>query len=177
MSEAEIDAVLGWRNEDLIPRLLAITEPNELRRIADRKEATYRAELGTSVPTIPGVETFLATLDRQGILLAVATSAPKANVDHAMARLSFAALFVSVARGDQVVRGKPAPDLCLCALRGIAASAADTILFEDTPAGIEGGKRAGLTVVALTTTHSSSHLGAADLIVEDFRDPRLRDLF
>jgi beta-phosphoglucomutase-like phosphatase (HAD superfamily) len=39
------------------------------------------------------------------------------------------------------------------------------VVFEDAPVGIESGRRAGMRVVGLTTTHPVSELGDAQLIV------------
>jgi len=47
-----------------------------------------------------------------------------------------------------VERGKPAPDLFLHAASEMGADPADCIVIEDSPAGIEAGHRAGMTVFA-----------------------------
>jgi len=52
--------------------------------------------------------------------------------------------------------GKPAPDLFLFAAERMKTSAAHCIVIEDSPAGIEAGKRAGMTVLAFT---GGSHAG------------------
>ena len=63
-----------------------------------------------------------------------------------------------------VRHGKPAPDLFLYAAREMGVAAADCIVVEDSPAGIEAAKRAGMPVFAF---HGGSHdrggLLAADL--------------
>ncbi|CAM5297669.1 HAD family hydrolase OS=Streptomyces rimosus subsp. rimosus (strain ATCC / DSM 40260 / JCM 4667/ NRRL 2234) OX=1265868 GN=SRIM_007100 PE=4 SV=1 [Streptomyces rimosus subsp. rimosus] len=40
------------------------------------------------------------------------------------------------------------------------------VVFEDAPAGLASGRAAGMTTVALTTTHRADEL-AADVVVED----------
>ncbi|MEQ9813191.1 MAG: HAD family hydrolase [Azospirillaceae bacterium] len=54
--------------------------------------------------------------------------------------------------------GKPAPDLFLFAAERMKASASRCVVIEDSPAGIEAGRRAGMTVFAFT---GGSHAGAA----------------
>jgi HAD superfamily hydrolase (TIGR01509 family) len=63
-----------------------------------------------------------------------------------------------------VKHGKPAPDLFLHAARAMGVRAGDCIVVEDSPAGIEAAKRAGMPVFAF---HGGSHdrggMLAADL--------------
>jgi beta-phosphoglucomutase-like phosphatase (HAD superfamily) len=43
------------------------------------------------------------------------------------------------------------------------------VVFEDSIAGVQSGKAAGMKVVALTTTHTKEELGEADLVIDDYR--------
>lgn len=56
-----------------------------------------------------------------------------------------------------VAKGKPAPDLFLHAASEMGVEPADCIVIEDSPAGIEAGHRAGMTVFAFVGgSHSSA---------------------
>ena len=55
---------------------------------------------------------------------------------------------------EDVERGKPAPDCFRLAAEKLGANAADCLVFEDAPAGIEAAERAGATVVVITATHT-----------------------
>jgi sugar-phosphatase len=65
---------------------------------------------------------------------------------------------------DDITLGKPHPEPYERACHELAVPAADCIAVEDAPAGIAAAKRAGLTVLAVTTTHAASSLREADLI-------------
>jgi sugar-phosphatase len=52
---------------------------------------------------------------------------------------------------DDVQQGKPSPDGYLLAARLLNVNAADCIVFEDAPAGIEAGLRAGARVIAVAS--------------------------
>ena len=60
-------------------------------------------------------------------------------------------------RGDEVARGKPAPDVFIEAARRLGVDAADCLVFEDAPMGIEAAHAAGMRVVALTTSFQAAH--------------------
>jgi beta-phosphoglucomutase-like phosphatase (HAD superfamily) len=77
------------------------------------------------------------------------------------------------------LRGKPHPDIFVEAARRLGVAAADCIVFEDAPLGIEGARRAGMRAVALTTTlPASAFAGYPNLImsVADFAALDLPDL-
>ena len=90
---------------------------------------------------------------------AVATSGTRAT---ATARLHGAGLpepGVLIAAED-VVRGKPDPDVYLAAAARLGVIPSECIVVEDAPAGIEAARSAGMRVLALTTTHPANLLNA-----------------
>ena len=89
--------------------------------------------------------------------MALATSAPEANVTHTLRELGLADAFSVIVRGDQVPRGKPAPDVFIEAARRLGVAPEDCLVFEDAPMGIAAAQAAGMRVVALTTSFQASH--------------------
>ncbi|GHH14680.1 hypothetical protein Srubr_10840 [Streptomyces rubradiris] len=67
---------------------------------------------------------------------------------------------------DDVTRGNPHPEPCLPAARQPGVDTAQCVVFEDAPAGLPAGRAAGMTTVALATTHRAADLDA-DLVVDD----------
>jgi sugar-phosphatase len=68
--------------------------------------------------------------------------------------------------GDDITRGKPDPEPYLLAARRLGVDPAHCVVFEDAPAGLKAGRAAGMTTVALATTHRAEEL-RADLVVEN----------
>jgi len=64
--------------------------------------------------------------------------------------------------GDDVAIGKPNPEGYIKAAQSLGVAAADCIVFEDAPAGIEAARASGALVIALTTTYGVAELGEAD---------------
>jgi mannitol-1-/sugar-/sorbitol-6-phosphatase len=96
-------------------------------------------------------------------VVAIATSceAPLARVRLAAAGLAPPAVLVT---SDEVARGKPAPDPYLLAAQRLGVDPAACLVLEDAPSGVAAGRAAGMTVWAVTTTHTPEELGAADRI-------------
>ncbi|MFL5401682.1 MAG: HAD-IA family hydrolase [Gemmatimonadales bacterium] len=90
---------------------------------------------------------------------AVATSGSRAM---AVDRLNAAGLPLPsvLVCAEDVVHGKPAPDVYLFAAAGLGVAPSDCIVVEDAPAGIDAARAAGMRVVGLTTTHRRDQLSA-----------------
>jgi sugar-phosphatase len=61
---------------------------------------------------------------------------------------------------EDVLRGKPAPDVYLMAAVKLGVQPGGCLVVEDAPAGIQAARSAGMRVIALTTTHPSAELDA-----------------
>ncbi|MDQ6873097.1 MAG: HAD family hydrolase, partial [Gemmatimonadota bacterium] len=71
---------------------------------------------------------------------------------------------------DEIEHGKPDPEGYLKAAAHLGKSAEECIVIEDTPAGIESARAAGMRVIAITTTYPREGLKGADAIVERLTD-------
>ncbi len=67
--------------------------------------------------------------------------------------------------GDDVKKGKPAPEGYLLAAHGLRVQPRDCVVIEDSPAGVQAGKMAKMQVIGVTTTHAARELQAADVII------------
>ena len=80
--------------------------------------------------------------------------------------------FDAIADGDRISRGKPDPEVFLLAARLLNVDPSQCIVFEDAIVGIEAGKRAGMTVIAMDTTFPRDMLSGSgsDGIGSDFTE-------
>lgn len=171
------ESMNGMRNDSIIADVLGFSEPATIERIAVKKEERYRESARKSLEFIEGFETFLRFLNNKGIHSAVATSAPLENVEMVNEVMDLFNMFDVVVRSEEVLRGKPEPDVFLEAARRIGADVAKTVVFEDSLSGITAGKSAGMTVVGLATSHDMEQLERADFVIKHFGDEILRQLF
>jgi beta-phosphoglucomutase len=153
----------GKRNRDIFPGLFERTlSAAELEAMAEEKESLYRLlSIGQLTP-LAGLLRLLDLLDAQEIPVALATSAPLANVEHTLRELGLTTRLARVARSDNVPRGKPFPDVFLEAARLLGVEAADCLAFEDAPAGIVATRHAGMECVAIATSYPPEVLAETD---------------
>ncbi|MFF1304358.1 HAD family hydrolase [Streptomyces sp. NPDC058307] len=136
---------------DVVPTALARIEQLEVEDVPNG-----------GVHLLPGTTAFLDSLpaDRW----AVVTSATRRLAEARLAAVGI--LPKTLVAADDVTRGKPDPEPYLLAARELGVDPARCVVFEDAPAGLRAGRAAGMTTVALTTTHQAHELDA-DLVVEN----------
>ena len=108
-------------------------------------------------------------------LMAVGSSAPKANLDLVFERVKIRDYFNACVTGEEVVEGKPAPETFIKAAQKLGLRSDCCVVVEDAVQGVEAGKAAGMSVVAVTTTRDRSALSAADIIVDGLGELNAKD--
>ncbi len=108
----------------------------------------------------------LDALHVRGARMAVASSSPRRRLDRSLGSTGLRSFFEVVVGGDEVDRGKPAPDLFLAAAAALGADPASCVAVEDSPAGIASARAAGMVVVAVERgRYRLEELRKADLVV------------
>lgn len=130
-----------------------------------------RSELAESagITAIAGARDLLASLREYP--WAIVTSADR---DLALHRLKLAgielpAVLVTV---NDVKRGKPDPEGYLLAANQLQINPAECLVVEDTVAGLEAGRRAGMKLLGITTSLSASQLGC-EYVTADYTQVRV----
>ena len=158
-------ATFGQRDDSIIRGWLgAASPPAWVETIATKKEELYRHLIREhGISPLPGVVSWIHRLHEQGWLQAIASAAPRPNIDVALEALGFAHCFQAIVSADDVHRGKPDPEVYLLAASGLGAQPDRCIVVEDAVAGIEGTRRAGMRSIGVART--GTHLGA-DVVVQ-----------
>lgn len=97
-------------------------------------------------PLKPGVPRILHFARQHALPCAVATSTAGALARHKLERAGLLASFHHVIAGDDIPRGKPAPDIYLAAARAVATEPRHCLVLEDSLPGVEAGLAAGMSV-------------------------------
>jgi HAD superfamily hydrolase (TIGR01509 family) len=170
MSRDFFTATFGMNNAGVLATLLDRTpEPELLAELGDRKEEEFRRLLPGRVRPLPGVRLWLERLETEGVLQAIASSAPQANIDVLVDELGLRPYFAAVVTGCDLP-GKPDPTLFLKAGRLIGVPAERCVVVEDAVAGVEAANRAGMKCIAVTNTNSTQALSDADVVVDRLDD-------
>jgi len=161
----------GMQNYMIIPMLLGRNAvSDEINRFSDWKEQRYREIIIEKLQPAQGAKELLEALKIENFLLAVGSSAPRANLDLVLTSTGLQEYFHAFVAGQDVNNGKPAPDTFLKAAEKLSLGAENCVVVEDAVQGVEAGKAAGMPVVAVTTTRSRADLKRADIIVESLAE-------
>lgn len=145
----------------------------QVQVLADRKEAHYRELYRPQIKAVTGFHELVQQAKQMGIKLAVATSAPRDNVDFVLDSLAIRGEFDAVVDAEGIEKSKPNPEIFFKAAQRLGVTPDECVVFEDSYAGLEAARRAGMTVIALATTHDAqdfANLTYLDRIVGDFSE-------
>ncbi|MEM4390043.1 MAG: HAD family phosphatase [Candidatus Micrarchaeia archaeon] len=137
-----------------------------------RSELYARMLNEREVKPIRGFMRFFARAKRAGLRMAVVSGGHRAHIAATLRKLGLEKEFVVVAIED-VRNRKPHPEGFLLAAKRLGVSPSECLAFEDSVAGVEAAKRAGMLTIALTTSTTRSNLKKADAIVRHYADRRL----
>jgi beta-phosphoglucomutase family hydrolase len=170
-SQEEFARTFGLRNSDIITEMVGeALSTEEVERISARKESLFREALGDKVRALPGVLFWLEELKRRGYRQALATSAPRENMEMMVGGLGIEDFFDQIVLADEIPAGKPDPEIFLLAAKALQLSPAHCVVIEDAVAGVEAAKRAGMRCIAVATSHPWGALAEADVVVDSLND-------
>lgn len=95
----------------------------------------------------PGLAALLDLLDARQIPKAVATSSEQAEALFTLEKAGLLHRFSIIVSGDQIVNGKPAPDIFLRAAERLAVAPEHCMAFEDSEAGVLAATSAGMVTI------------------------------
>ncbi len=143
-----------------------------LETLIAAKALALQEQIQHGVPTFPGVVELVRELAREGTPMAIASGALRHEIRAFVKSLGLDGAFCAMVAADDVRKSKPDPETYIAAIERLKLAmgwtdldAASCIAIEDTPAGIESAKLAGLYVIAVTNSFEEKELHAADHVV------------
>jgi HAD superfamily hydrolase (TIGR01509 family) len=154
----------GQRNDTVLADLFGHPlSAGDVERIAGLKESLYRQLVRErGIEPLPGVEQWLQQLQGAGWRQAVASAAPRANVNAIVDAIGIGQYFGALTSSEDVTRGKPDPQVYLLSAGRLGVAPACAIVIEDAPAGLEGARRAGMKRIGVRSSHGQLE---ADIVV------------
>ena len=126
------------------------------------------------IVALPGARELLASLPRDRWTIVTSCTRPLAEVRIRAAGLPLPEKLLTA---SDITSGKPHPEPYLKSAKLLGFSPPDCVVFEDVPAGVCSGKKAGARVVAFRTTVADAELrdAGADWIVDGCRSVSVMD--
>jgi HAD superfamily hydrolase (TIGR01509 family) len=179
--------LIGLNDHDCFSALLREhghdADEARVTNLMQRKAVVYGAMIANRDVLYPGAEAFVRRCAERFPLILV-TGTLHAEAETILRRANLRNVFVDIIAAEDTARGKPEPDGFLTALGRLgfilrprpSIVAAECLVIEDTAAGVEAARRAGMKVLALCQTTNERDLGAADIIRPTIADTDLDDV-
>ena len=157
-------ATFGQRNDAILRQWLGEkATPELIEHIGKAKEALYRRLVHEhDISPLPGALEWVTLLHRQSWGQAIASAAPRANVETILGVLRASECFEAIVSAEDVHQGKPDPEVFLIAATKLGVAPKHCIVVEDAEHGIEAARAAGMKSIAVS--QNGKHL-PADMVV------------
>jgi len=169
--------IYGRTNKDWIPNLFGGgLSAEKIAQYGEEKEAMFRELYKNDVKPVDGLIDFLNEMKTHHVPMAIATSAPRSNVDFTLDHTHTEKYFDAILDEAFVTRGKPDPEIYLKTAQALGFDPKDCLVIEDSLSGIQAGQSAGCKVIGVTTTHTPAELAHTDMIIPHFRNLHWADV-
>lgn len=157
----------GQRNDAILGAWLPGAPAERVKRLGDAKEEAFRRLVATGpLHPLPGALEWIERLAHGGWKQAIASSAPRANVETMARVLKLDKVMGALVSAEDVHRGKPEPDVFLAAAQRLGVEPARSVVVEDAAAGIEAARRGGMRSIGV----GGDALHEADVLVTSLAD-------
>ncbi len=127
--------------------------------------------LQDKVEAMPGLFELLENLKKNGYKLAIASSSVRTQINLIIDRLDIADFFDAITSGEEVTKGKPAPDIFLKAAAKLKTEPEECIVLEDAMNGMKAAKAANMcTIVVPNKFTQHEDFTAANLVVSSLEE-------
>lgn len=160
-----------------------VLTPESLQGLMEKKSQGYRREIEAldELPIYPGLVDFMLKLRLENLQLALVSGALRQEVEPVLRQIELLSQFPVLVTGDDTAASKPDPEGYLLAVQQLnerhpelELTPQDCLAIEDSPAGIEAARRAGMQVVGVANTYPVHMLQRrADWVVDELGELEL----
>jgi beta-phosphoglucomutase len=158
----------GMPNRQILPLLYGrALGDDEIAEVSERKEAAYRELAAGRMRALPGACELVRAVGPAGWRVALGSSTPMSNIRVVLGSLGIRDCFEQIVCSDDVINGKPHPEVFLKAASKLGVAPSRCVVIEDAVVGVQAALAAGMRCLAVTTTHPAEKLSAAHRVVTD----------
>ncbi len=177
ITDEDVYGFFGNTNNEILKMIMGNQlSSEEMIKLAREKEMIYREIFEKTIKPVDGLPELLGNLKKEHINTAVATAGPEENLTFVLKKTGLTSYFDILVHDSMVTNGKPDPEIYLMAADKLNIPPKNCLVFEDAVHGIASGKKAGMKVVALTTTYTKDKLLKADKIIKNFNEIDIRTI-
>jgi len=132
---------------------------------------------GLDISPIEGIRELLLQLRNHTIPIGIASSSPRVFIEEVLKKFDLVDYFLCVVSGEEVPRGKPAPDIYIEAAYQLGVGPETCVVIEDSRNGVIAAKNAGMKCIGYKNINSGNqNLSLADIIVDSIKEINIQDI-
>lgn len=160
-----LQKILGWAGVSV--------SQEKFDELATRKNEDYLSYVARMDENdiLPGVKSFLENLRCNGKKIALGSASKNARL--ILEKTGIISLFDQIVDGNDVTKAKPDPEVFIIAAQKIGVPNAECVVFEDSEAGIQAAKTAGMKAIGIG---SPDVLTQADEVFPDFLQVKINEV-
>ena len=164
--------IMGKRDKDTLNYLFKRNlSEGEVNKYANERDKLVNDLVENNLNLPEGLLKLLERFKKRGLPLAIATSARRGYVDFILESFRLREFFPLIITAEDVVKGKPDPEIYLKVADKLGIDPESCLVFEDSIFGIAAAKSAGMKVVAITSSHTEDEIqNKADWVIKSFKD-------
>jgi HAD superfamily hydrolase (TIGR01509 family) len=148
-----------------------------VERLEQESAEIFADLLDTQLAFMPGLADLLVALESAAVPKAIATSSGRRFVTNVLSRFELEPRFEFILTAENVVEGKPHPEIYLTAAKRLGLEPNRMMVLEDSENGCRAASAAGAVAVAVPAGHSREHdFSGAALVADTLADPRIYQL-
>jgi beta-phosphoglucomutase len=143
--------------------------PEDVSDLVARKTQAFSRHLTSPEVLFPNAAAAIRALAEQ-FAVGIASGALRGEIEAILSAAGIRELFEVIVGADDVTAHKPAPDPYLAAAAGLGVMPRACVAIEDSQAGIQAARAAGMRVIGVTTTSPEHLLTGAEVVVTSLAD-------
>jgi len=145
----KVRPLIGMGGDNLLPVAVGIEEDDPRgERLSKRRGEIFKEKYLRTLKPFPGTRDLLKRMRREGLELAVDSSASREDLKPLLEIAQAADLIDSKTSSDDAENSKPDPDIIHAALKRLRMASDEVLMVGDTPYDIESAGKAGVRTVA-----------------------------
>jgi HAD superfamily hydrolase (TIGR01509 family) len=178
MTHDLITAMMGRRAIEAVQVMIDWHELDDTAEaLIDESQVLFFQLAEDRLAAMPGLYELLEAIESRKLPKGVATSSARAYLEKILGKFEMLDRFHSILTAEDVVVGKPNPEIYLKAAARLGVPPEEMLVLEDSQAGTNAAAAAGAYAVSVPHEHSANHdFRNASLVAEALNDPRVLKL-
>lgn len=160
-------SVIDGINYYISKHKISVPASLDITKLGEEKDETFMSLARDTLKSFPGVIILLEYLQTEKISKCVASSGSLEKITFNLQETKLLKYFEIISSSQEVIKGKPNPDLFLLSAKKMNLRPEECVVIEDSVMGIKGAKAAHMMAVGVTTSFKKDDLllAGADVII------------